>query len=97
MSRISIEVTPDIHKAIKLAAIDSGLSLKDFVIHKLMENHTHRKLKSGAGHDDCPLCRAFGKDREYNTKTLKILNNAKSKKGTLKFNNVKDAIEYLRS
>ncbi len=66
MSRISIEVTPDIHKAIKLAAIDNGLSLKDFVIHKLMENHTHKKLKSSAGHDDCPLCRAFGgKNKKY--------------------------------
>ncbi len=97
MSRISIEVTPAIHKAIKLAAIDNGLSLKDFVICKLMENHTHKKSKSNAGHDDCPLCRAYGKDRKYNAKTLKTLDNEKNKKGMLKFTNAKDAIDYLRS
>ena len=97
MTRISIEVTTDIHKAIKLAAIDNGLSLKDFVIRKLMENHTHKKPKSSAGHDDCPLCRAFGKNREYNAKTLKALDNAKNKSGMLKFTNAKDAIDYLRS
>ncbi len=61
MSRISIEVTPDIHKAIKIAALNNGLSVKDFVIKKLIENHPHPKSKS----DDCPICKAFGKDRKY--------------------------------
>lgn len=99
MSRLSIEVTPEQHNAIKMAALAQGCTLKDFILDKFEHELKHKpakKLLSGAGHNDCPLCRAYGKDREYNEKTLKSLRNI-SKKGIKTFNNAQESIAYLRS
>ncbi len=100
MSRLSIEVTPQQHNAIKMAALEHGFTLKDFILDRFeheLEHKPAKKISSGAGHDDCPICRSYGKNREYNAKTLKALDDAKNKKGMMTFSTAQKAIDYLRS
>ena len=57
MSRLSIEVTPEFHAAIKAMAFEQGVSLRDFVVGNLADNmhyNTHQEL------EDCSLCAQYG-------------------------------------
>ena len=99
MSRLSIEVTPAQHDAIRAMAFEYGVTIKDFVLDKLTSvKHTHlQEPNSGAGHDGCPICRSYGKNREYNAKTLKAFEDGKNENGLMSFDNAQEAIKFLRS
>ena len=98
MSRLSIEVTPEFHHAIKEMAFEQGVSLRDFVLERFADANKYtvsHEQNSGAGHDDCPICRSYGKNREYNAKTLKSLDDAKNKKGMKSYKNVDEMFSDL--
>jgi hypothetical protein len=113
MSRLSIELTPEQHKAVKTLASLEGVAMKQFVWEALQEKlsrHRHpakapktpkaaRKAEEyyGAGHDDCPMCRALGPNRRYNKRTEKVLEGAKSGRGMKRFATVEEAMRELRS
>lgn len=74
MSRLSIELTPEQHKAIKAMALLEGESIKDWLwglVEPKLRTHRHPKKSKGygAGHPDCPLCRIHAKNGRYNAKT----------------------------
>ncbi len=53
MSRISIEVTPEQHTAIKMAALAHGCTLKDFILDKFAKEFEYKpatKISSANGH-----------------------------------------------
>jgi hypothetical protein len=106
MSRISIEVTPAEHKAVKALALLEGMSIKELLwgpaaqkIKKHME--LAKKQKGyGAGHPDCPLCQKYAKNGRYNAKTerglresMKEIRQGKAKR----YKNAEEAIRDLRS
>ena len=75
MSRISIEVTPEQHKAIKAMALLEGVPIKTLLWapleKKLLKAQAQAKKRKGygAGHPDCPLCQKYAKNGRYNAKT----------------------------
>lgn len=108
MSRLSIELTPEQHNAIKAMALLEGQSIKDFVwklVEPKLEKHRQKskKIKGyGAGHKDCPLCQQYENARNgrYNKKTeRRIAQSMKEVKSgkAMRFKNVEDAIAELRS
>ncbi len=108
MSRISIEVSPADHKAIKELALNKGVTIRELVW-KPLEKKLHefqKKAKKqkgyGAGDPDCPLCQQYENARNgrYNRKTERGLNQSMKqiKAGkAMRFKNVEDAIAELRS
>jgi len=77
MSRISIEVSPADHKAIKELALNKGVTIRELVWkpHEKKLHDFHKKAKKqkgyGAGDPDCPLCQQYENARNgrYNKKT----------------------------
>jgi len=107
MSRLSIELTPEQHNAVKAMALHKGIPMRELVwapIAKMIEKHQARAAKTkgyGAGHPDCPLCRQFENARNgrYNKKTERGLRESMKeiKAGkAMRFKNVEDAIADLR-
>lgn len=93
MSRISIEVTPEEHKAAKALALLEGVSIKELLwgpAAKKIARHMEQAKKQkgyGAGHPDCPLCQKHAKSGRYNAKTergmresMKEIKSGKAKK-----------------
>ena len=69
MSRLSIEVTPEQHNAIKAMALLEGKTIKDLILkkfeHELMHQKKGKKV-SDIVHDDCQICNAYGgKNKKY--------------------------------
>lgn len=87
MSRISIEVTPEEHKAAKALALLEGISVKELLwgpaaqkIKKHMEQ-AKKQRGYGAGHPDCPLCLQYAQTGRYNKKTEEGLRQSRREKG----------------
>lgn len=84
MSRLSIEVAPELHKAIKTTAILEGYNVTDFVleaVHQKLLEHSdkHRKKHKDAHAEECPLC-AIYRPRGYNKRVLKALKESRTGK-----------------
>lgn len=102
MSRISIEVTPEQHKSIKALALMEGVPMKELIwemCEARLEAHRTSVAQEnyGAGHDDCPICAAMGPNRRYNKVTEKALLRPAHEKNYMRFTNVEDAIQELKS
>ncbi len=105
MSRLSIELTPEQHNAIKAMALLAGTSIKDWVWEAvepkiIKHQQKHKKQKGyGAGHPDCPLCQQYENARNgrYNKKTERALSRPLTSRNSMRFKNVEDAIRELRS
>lgn len=101
MSRISIEVSPEEHKAIKALAALEGVPIKTLLWKPLEKKlRKHQAQMQGAGHPDCPLCREYAKNGRYNKRTEAVLKKSLEEIRTGKakrFANVEDAIRDLRS
>lgn len=99
MSRLSIELTPEQHRAIKTLAALEGMKMKDFVLAKLFVKAAKNGAKprvAEAG-ESCPLCEAYGgKNRKFSKRTQQAIAEAKSKKGLMRFASVEEAIASLR-
>ena len=104
MSRLSIELTPEQHNAVKALALHKGIPMKELVwapIAKMIEKHQAKAAKTkgyGAGHPDCPLCQQFENARNgrYNKKTERGLRESMKEIKSGKLKAYKNADEMFR-
>lgn len=101
MSRISIEVTPEQHKAIKAMALIEGVPIRELIwqpIEKKLQKfqEKQKKIKGyGAGHPDCPLCQKHAKNGRYNAKTERALARSDKEKGGKRYATAEDMFRDL--
>lgn len=65
----TIRLSGDLHKMLKLAAVEAGLSMQEF-LKRVLTSHGS-KGGNNDGIPDCPLCRKYG--AEPNEETRKAL------------------------
>lgn len=103
MSRISIEVSPDQHKAIKALALLEGVPIKTLLwepLEKKLHKHLEQAKKTkgyGAGHPGCPLCQIHAKSGRYNAKTEKAMNDARRGVNVKRFKSLEELFVDLKS
>lgn len=96
MSRISIDVTPEQHYAIKSLALINGCNVKDFVLKQIFTPENKKSLSTSAL-AGCVLCEAHGgRQKEFNARTQRAMDATKQGKNIKNFQSLDALFADLR-